>query len=94
MTDQQHPSQGASCLVRDRRAGMTDDEFWADVYPGHTPPPDSGADLDDEAVDYGPDGDVPVSEPCPECGEPGACAWDAEGRPLIHAVRRPEEAGR
>lgn len=23
--------------------------------------------------------------PCVECGETGACAWDAEGRPLIHA---------
>lgn len=23
--------------------------------------------------------------PCPECGERGACAWDDEGRPLIHA---------
>lgn len=26
------------------------------------------------------------SEPCPECGEHGACAWDSEGRPLIHAL--------
>ena len=24
--------------------------------------------------------------PCPECGESGACAWDAEGRPLVHAI--------
>lgn len=23
--------------------------------------------------------------PCPDCGAPGACGWDDEGRPLIHA---------
>jgi hypothetical protein len=23
-------------------------------------------------------------DPCPVCGEPGACGYDAEGRPLIH----------
>ena len=35
-------------------------------------PPDFG--LDDEL-------DIP---PCPLCGEPGACAFDADGRPMIH----------
>lgn len=31
-------------------------------------------------------GEIQLSaEPCRECGEVGACAWDAEGRPLIHA---------
>ncbi len=24
--------------------------------------------------------------PCPDCGAPGACGWDSEGRPLIHAT--------
>jgi hypothetical protein len=24
-------------------------------------------------------------QPCAECGETGACAYDIEGRPLIHA---------
>jgi hypothetical protein len=24
--------------------------------------------------------------PCATCGEPGACGYDAEGRPMIHAV--------
>lgn len=29
---------------------------------------------------------------CPECGEVGACAYDAEGRPLIHApLPEPEQ---
>lgn len=34
----------------------------------------------DEDNDWGP----PKS--CPECGEPGACAYDTEGRPLIHSM--------
>jgi hypothetical protein len=25
------------------------------------------------------------TKPCLECGEAGACAYDSEGRPLIHA---------
>jgi hypothetical protein len=27
-----------------------------------------------------------VDEPCPVCDSTTACGWDAEGRPLIHAV--------
>ena len=51
--------------------------------------PDWGP-LDDDGLDT--DGDEPVDvvsytqEPCPACGETGACAWDSEGRPLIHAI--------
>lgn len=49
----------------------------------HEPWPE---DLDD----YDPADDLPVvsldAGPCPECGEPGACSYDAEGRPLIHAL--------
>lgn len=48
----------------------------ADGPRGETPEPNDGPDLD-----------APLGgEPCPECGEAGACAWDAEGRPLIHAL--------
>jgi hypothetical protein len=62
------------CPNADRRDAMTDDEFWADdVYPQDC----AG---DEPAVDV-----VPlIVEPCPVCGEQGACAYDAEGRPLIH----------
>lgn len=28
-------------------------------------------------------------EPCEICGEPGACAYDAEGRPMIHTAVQP-----
>lgn len=30
-------------------------------------------------------------EPCPTCGETGACAYDNEGRALIHATDEPDE---
>lgn len=29
-------------------------------------------------------------DPCPVCESTGACGWDADGRPLIHAI--PSEA--
>ncbi|EYR64267.1 hypothetical protein N866_13530 [Actinotalea ferrariae CF5-4] len=64
------------CPESAARAAMGDGEFWEHVLqrPGH-----------EFEVD-GPDLEVQVSrDPCPECGEPGACAWDSEGRPLIHA---------
>ena len=75
------------CTVRHTRAQMTDAEFWQHVYQDHVAPQDDdGPDLDD----YGPD--VPMTgTPCPECGEAGACAWDVEGRPLIHAAKGTSE---
>lgn len=59
---------------------MTDDDFWADVFPMPELPED------------GPELDVSVSvDPCPECGSTSACAYDAEGRPLIHAIPAEDE---
>ena len=74
------------CPRAAERAAMTDEEFWDDVaanlgYPQGPPDdPDLVADLDLGL--RGPE--------CPVCGELGACAYDAEGRPLIHATD-PEE---
>jgi hypothetical protein len=62
------------CPKADLRDAMPDDEFWADVYPQNDP-------FDDAE----PPAVIPLAvEPCPVCGEQGACAYDAEGRPLIH----------
>ena len=51
------------------------------------PQPDWGDDEPD-LDDYGPDGGVEsyTQEPCPVCEATGACGWDVEGRPLIHAM--------
>jgi hypothetical protein len=75
----------SACPEADFRSRLSDAEFWGYVLLGLAPgdAPDE-PDLDD----YGPGAVVPMTgTPCPECGEPGACAWDAEGRPLIHAVK-------
>lgn len=65
------------CAVSRRRALMTDSEFWEDVqnsmYPSFDEP-----DLPEHDVTY-------TYSPCGVCGEHGACGYDNEGRPMIHA---------
>lgn len=67
------------CPEADLRDAMTDDEFWAHVAGTLAGPDDP--DPDDLAAWE----DVLMSEPCSQCGSVGACAYDSEGRPLIHA---------
>ena len=73
---------GPLCPEHYLRAAMTDDEFWAHVYPDTLPPrwddQPSTIDLEDMASMSH------LANPCPECGQWGACAYDAEGRPMIH----------
>jgi hypothetical protein len=69
---------------------MDDGEFWAHV-------------LQRDHRDYDPDDDpnIPdlaelelerrLADPCPECGQSGACAYDTEGRALIHVTTDDEE---
>lgn len=55
---------------------LDDGAFWERVLNGRT----DGPDTED------PD-DVPTTrqfDPCPLCGERGACGYDDQGRPLIH----------
>ena len=75
------------CPEHDMREAMSDGEFWEHVFNrGHA------------QDDYDPDDDPNIPEiaefelatrlagPCPECGQVGACDYDAEGRPLIHVT--------
>jgi hypothetical protein len=64
------------------RAAMSDGEFWQHVLgAGHT---DDGEWLIE--------GDAPpLGEPCTECGAHAACAYDEEGRPMIHATGGDDE---
>ena len=73
------------CPEADMRDAMTDTEFWEHVANNLS----GGQSYDPFDADAdGPDLDVAVAlDPCAECGEVGACAYDSEGRPLIHAVR-------
>lgn len=68
------------CPEAANRAAMRDNEFWAHVY---------GEDVRPEPYEYDPTHEAigpTIATPCLECGAPGACAFDADGRPLIHAV--------
>jgi hypothetical protein len=56
---------------------MSDGEFWEHVFIGS----DHSDDEEPPEVALG-----PLREPCGDCGSVGACAWDAEGRPLVHPV--------
>jgi hypothetical protein len=69
------PHLGPLCPDYDRRAALSDSEFWEEVSGS---PPLQEEDFLDE----------PVSgsyQPCPVCHEVGHCATDSEGRPLVHA---------
>lgn len=63
------------------RDAMTDEEFWQHVFGREGWDPE---DWDDD----GPSDPIEArwTNTCSECGALGACAYDAEGRPLIHAV--------
>jgi hypothetical protein len=81
------------CPEHELRAAMDDGEFWAHVL---LPPGDDR--------EYDPDDDPNIPDlaeyelnarlagPCPECGQHGACAYDDEGRPLIHVTDDEEES--
>jgi hypothetical protein len=66
----------------------TDAEFWAHVfgipehggYADYAPPEPDAQEI--EELDL----QARLADPCPECGQLGACAYDSEGRALIHVV--------
>lgn len=66
------------CPESAERAAMPDEEFW-----DHVSMRDRGAE-DVSGLEFPLDLVQLEVEPCPVCGEQGACAYDAEGRPLIH----------
>lgn len=69
-----------TCLDRERRAALTNEEFWDEVL---------GVSLEFEGPMIEPEDEVVenlslTGSPCVQCGATGPCAYDAEGRPLIH----------
>lgn len=65
------------CPEADLRDGMTDEEFWAHVYPQSDDGPDTEGPEDFDLLRH-------FGRPCEVCGELGPCGYDAEGRPMIH----------
>lgn len=77
------------CPEAEMRAAMTDDEFWAHVYA--QPEFDDPREPDDQEIAEYELGDK-LGGPCPACGQYGACAYDQEGRPLIHVLEDEDES--
>lgn len=78
------PAATPLCPEGRGRSLMSDDDFWAHVLLGEQPEyfEDDEPDLDQTTGQ---------NEPCPECGERGACGYDMEGRPMIHTTQDDEE---
>ncbi len=77
MTDLDHLRRKAAGLpIELHDDGRTCHAFPVDDYDPNAPTAD----------------EVAISAPCPECGQVGACAYDTEGRPLIHATNTEEDA--
>lgn len=68
------------CPVNVRRAGMSDEDYWADVATSLGYPQDVEYNPDDEELDA-----PAYDSACPACGATGPCAYDVSGLPLIHA---------
>lgn len=73
------------CPEAEARDAMTDGEFWAHVFP-------EIGEADPDFFDIPPDVaaqwelETRLANPCPECGQVGACAYDVDGRALIHVT--------
>lgn len=73
------------CPEAELRDAMAEGEFWA-----HVLQPGEGADYEPDEPDDGEISEMEIerriADPCPECGQRGACAYDADGRALIHVT--------
>jgi len=71
------------CPEAKARAAMTDAEFWDHVFPQPDLVgerfPDAQEIAEYELTDR-------LADSCPECGQIGPCAYDNEGRALIHVT--------
>lgn len=61
---------------------MTEAEFWEHVLQPSGPGSDYDIDPDDIEQMQG--------SPCTACGAVGACAYDVDGRPMIHTTEDDE----
>lgn len=68
-----------------RWADEDDDPTWQAGCERHDSTQDARR-LADAEPDYDPEFESLDPSPCVVCGSDGACAYDDEGRPLIHAV--------
>lgn len=76
------------CPEAEMRAAMSEADFWAHVLlPGQGPMEnyDPAEDLNHHDLAEM-ELEARLADPCPACGQVGACAYDGEGRALIHVT--------
>ena len=76
------------CPEADERDAMDDNEFWNYVFNRDERPDAPEADWDDME----PTDEELRRPPCEVCGSIGACGYDTEGLPLIHAIAPDDES--
>lgn len=82
-----YPDGRPLCPEAEQRDRMSDAEFWE-----HVLQPEAATDRYAEDFDIPPEVaaqwemETRLANPCPECGQVGACAYDADGRALIHVT--------
>jgi hypothetical protein len=70
---------------------MNDDEFWAQVNRNLGLAPDP-VDVADQYDQDQLDGLIRTLQGvCPVCGSSGACGYDVEGQPMIHATAEADQ---
>lgn len=70
------------CASSPYAQSLTDEGFWAHVYL------QEGMGEENDYVEPRPDWEeeIEAGGRCPLCGAFGACGWDGNGLPLIHAI--------
>lgn len=79
------------CASSPEAQALSGAEFWDAVYSQHQRPYEPEEPDEIELLEMGYVNRLDIAPPCPECGGHGACAYDDEGRPLIHAVKDHDE---
>ena len=79
---------GWYCDEHDYRESLSDGDFWSLVLLGSVDRPEVEPEYDPE--DFEVHGIIPT--PCPECGQTGACGYDADGRAYVHVTEEADDA--
>lgn len=79
-----------NCSLHVFSDALDEGDFWQWVFFRALPTDPRPDDGDDDF--YAPEPDPLDSTRCPECGEYGACGYDAEGRPMIHTTTEESHA--
>lgn len=77
-----------TCSLATFSDALDDGDFWEWVFHRRLPTDPHPDDGDDQYFDIP---ELHDQQQCPECGEYGACGYDAEGRPMVHVTKEAVE---